>query len=180
MSRLLGAVLAGGRSRRYGSDKALAIHAGQPLIAHAIDAIAGQVDAVVVCGRALAGRCCIPDRPRPDLGPLGGINAGLAHAAANGFDLLLTVGCDTPVLPLDLARRLAALGAPAIVAQLPVIGLWPAALAARLDRHLAADGDRSMRHWARLTGAAALELDEIIPNVNTSADLIRLSGQGHG
>ncbi|MBA3896663.1 MAG: NTP transferase domain-containing protein, partial [Sphingomonadaceae bacterium] len=62
---ILGAVLAGGASRRFGSDKALAMRDGRPLIAHVVDALATQVDAVVVCGRDWGGLPSIADRPAP-------------------------------------------------------------------------------------------------------------------
>lgn len=172
--RLLGAVLAGGQSQRFGSDKALALLDGKPLIEHAIAALSAQAEAVIVCGRAWGDS--VPDRPGPGLGPLGGINAALHAAAERGFDAVLTVPCDAPRLPPDLAGRLAAQGAAAFLEKMPVIGLWPAALAESLDAHLAAASDRSVRGWARLTGASSHVLDMSIPNVNSPADLKRISG----
>ncbi len=59
--RLLGAVLAGGQSRRFGSDKALALLDGRPLIAHVIAALAAQTEAVIVCGKEWGD--WVPDRP---------------------------------------------------------------------------------------------------------------------
>ncbi|NML05414.1 molybdenum cofactor guanylyltransferase [Sphingomonas sp. G-3-2-10] len=170
--KLLGAVLAGGESRRFGSDKALALLNGTPLIDHAIAALAAQTDAVIVCGRE--GGDWAPDRPGPGLGPLGGINAAIHQAAARGYDAVLTCGCDVPVLPADLAPRLRAAGPAAFLAGMPVIGLWPAALAGALDAHLNVTTDRSVRCWARLAGAVAVTLDTAPPNVNTPQDLARL------
>lgn len=166
--RLLGAVLAGGESRRFGSDKALALLDGRPLIEHAVAALAAQTEAVIVCGREGG----IPDRPEPGLGPLGGINAAIHEAAARGFDAVLTCGCDVPSLPADLSVRL---GAGAYVAEMPVIGLWPATLGDALDRHLASGGDRSVRGWAAAAGIAAVTLGVPLANLNTPADLAALS-----
>ena len=162
--RLLGAVLAGGRSTRFGSDKALALLDGKPLIEHAIDALAAQVDAVIVCGREGG----IPDRPAPDLGPLGGINAALHAALAQGFDAVLTCPCDLPLLPPGLAGSLVGGG---YVEAMPVIGLWPAALAPMLDAYLAECEDRSVRGWARAAGVPAVRLSGTLPNLNTPAAL---------
>jgi len=158
--RLLGAVLAGGQSRRFGSDKALALLDGRPLIEHAIAALAAQSDAVIVCGRGGG----VPDRPAPGLGPLGGINAALHEALARGFDAVLTCPCDLPVLPPGLAGLLAGGG---YVEAMPVIGLWPAALAPALDAHLASGGDRSVRGWAGAAGVPPVRLDGTLPNLNT-------------
>lgn len=177
MSRLLGAILAGGRSSRFGSDKAQALHVGRPLLAHVVDAIRGEVAAVLVCGRADSGLPGIPavaDRPAPDLGPLGGLNAALAYAREHGFDMVLTVGCDTPVVPRGLVARLHAAGPPAIVADMPIIGLWPAMLADRLDGHIEAGGNMSLRHWAQSVGATFLAVENVIPNINTPEDLATL------
>lgn len=162
--RLLGAVLAGGRSTRFGSDKALALLDGKPLIEHAIDALAAQADAVIVCGREGG----IPDRPAPDLGPLGGINAALHAAAEQQFDAVLTCPCDLPLLPPGLGGLLAGGG---YVEAMPVIGLWPAALAPVLDAYLAECEDRSVRGWARAAGVSPVRLDGTLPNFNTPAAL---------
>ncbi len=167
-SLILGAVLAGGQSRRFGSDKALALLAGTPLIAHVLDALRPQVAALVVVGRDHAGERSLPDRPAPGLGPLGGLAAALSHAAAHGFDAVLTSGCDLPDLPPDLRERLAP--APAVATGQPLLGLWPAALAERLDRHLADGGDRSLRRWVAVAGAREVDLGRF-RNVNTPADL---------
>lgn len=158
--RLLGAVLAGGESRRFGSDKALALLDGRPLIDHAIAALAAQTDAVIVCGREGG----IPDRPGPGLGPLGGVNAALHEALAHGFDAVLTCPCDLPMLPPRLAERLADGD---YVEGMPVIGLWPVRLAPMLDAHLVSGGDRSVRGWARAMGVAPVRLDGTLPNLNT-------------
>jgi molybdopterin-guanine dinucleotide biosynthesis protein A len=169
--RLLGAVLAGGRSSRFGSDKALAEWNGRPLLAHAAEALAAQCETVIVCGREWPGLVSLPDRPEPDLGPLGGLNAALRHALVNGFDAVLSVGCDTPVLPTDLAARLSAVGEAAYLEGMPVIGRWPARLAAALDKHLTESDDRSMRAWGRVALAVAVEIGQPLANVNRPEDL---------
>jgi molybdopterin-guanine dinucleotide biosynthesis protein A len=170
VSRILGAVLAGGESRRFGSDKAVAILNGQSLIERVIDHLASQVDEVIVCGRSDPRYVSVRDRPAPHLGPLGGLNAALHHAQACGFCLVLTAPCDTPDLPADLAERLSEAGEPAYLSNSPVIGLWPAALANTLDAHLAATKDRSIRLWAAMTGAQPIDLGTVV-NINTLSDL---------
>jgi molybdopterin-guanine dinucleotide biosynthesis protein A len=160
---LLGAVLAGGQSRRFGSDKALALLGGRPLIAHAIEALGVQVDAVIVCGREWGD--WVPDRPGPGLGPLGGIAAALHTASARGYAAVLTAPCDIPVLPAGIAARLG--DGPAYFAEMPVIGLWPASLAAHLDAWLAESSDLSVRGWGCAAGACLVPLSEELPNLNT-------------
>jgi len=173
--RLLGAVLAGGHSSRFGSDKALAELHGRPLLEHAATALAGQCAGVIVCGREWPGLVSVMDRPALDLGPLGGLNGALHHAKANGFDAVLSVGCDTPLLPSDLASRLARVGQAAYLRDLPIIGLWPVRLAEQLDAHLAICEDRSLRTWGRAADAVATTIDCSVANINRPEDLAAIS-----
>lgn len=177
MTFVLGAVLAGGRSRRFGSDKANALLEGRRLIDRVIDGLAPQVDTVIVCGREISERVSVPDRPVADLGPLGGLNAALHYALAHGYEAVVSVSCDAPFLPTDLAPRLAEAGATAFLSNLPVIGRWPSSLAELLEDHLATSADRSMRLWATVAGARPIHVGELA-NVNTPADLQRVGGRG--
>lgn len=169
--KILGAILCGGRSSRFGSDKALALVDGMALIDHVRRCLSPQVDGLLYCGREVAGESCAPDRPRPDLGPLGGINAALHYAVAQGYDAVVSVPCDTPALPHDLVARLAG-PLPAYLERMPVIGFWPVTLASLLDQHIEEDARRSMHGWARHAGARAVALDEHIRNVNRPEDLL--------
>ncbi|MFS0771494.1 molybdenum cofactor guanylyltransferase [Sphingomonas sp. 1P08PE] len=171
MTGLLGAVLAGGRSSRFGSDKAAALLDGRTLLAHARQALAGHVDDVVVIGGADG----IADLPRPGLGPLGGIAAALDHGATHGHRCVLTIGCDMPVLPDELVQALLR-RAPAFCAEAPILGLWPAALGAQLLSYLEVAPERSVKGWARSVGALPIASPVSIPNVNTPADLAVLTG----
>ncbi|WP_337303162.1 molybdenum cofactor guanylyltransferase [Sphingomonas sp. MMO-176] len=167
---ILGAILAGGRASRFGSDKAAALVDGRALIDHVRDALTGRVDAIVLVGRDGG----IADRPLPGLGPLGGIAGALHHGAAHGFSDVLTVPCDTPRLPADLLEALLR-RSPAYCLDTPVIGIWPTALARDLEARLASgDRDRSVRGWAQAIGALPVLSRAPIANVNRPEDLLAL------
>ncbi len=166
--RLLGAVLAGGRSSRFGSDKAVADWQGRALADHAAALIGPHVDAIVIVGPD-----GIADIPRPGLGPLGGIAGALDHAAGHGFACVLTIACDMPRLPEDLLERLLR-RAPAFCVEAPVLGHWPAALGAQLMAYLEVAPDHSVARWARSIGALPIAAGEPIVNVNTREDLLAL------
>ncbi|WP_207790105.1 molybdenum cofactor guanylyltransferase [Polymorphobacter arshaanensis] len=170
--RLLGAIFAGGTSRRFGGDKALATLHGKPLIQHVIDRLAPQVETLVVCGRDWPPYPDLADRPAPGLGPLGALCAALDHAAAHRFDAVLTSGCDLPYLPEDLAERLSGDGARVAAGQ-PLLGFWPVKLVRRLEMHLAAGEDRRMSTWLTIAAARTIDLGLII-NVNRREDLAAL------
>ncbi|AHE52098.1 molybdenum cofactor guanylyltransferase [Sphingomonas sanxanigenens] len=168
MSRL-GVVLAGGRSSRFGSDKALARFEGRTLLDHALAALRPHVDAVAVVGRAAGDVPGIADWPAPDLGPLGGLCGALRHAAAEGHDAVLSCSVDCLDVPAALLTT-----PPCYLAAQPVIGLWPVSLAGALAAFLATDPRRSVRGFAASVGATAVESDQPQPNINTPADLAAL------
>ncbi len=172
--RLLGAVLAGGRSSRFGSDKALAVMPdGRTLMDHAVEAIARHVDTVVLCGRPVDGMTGLADRPAADMGPLGGLNAALHHAREQGYDAVLTTGCDMPVYPAALVEALVGDSAAVLKGQ-QLAGFWPATLADELDRHLAEDNNRSIFGWLDRIGARIVDRPELVlPNINRPEDLAR-------
>ena len=165
----LGAVLAGGRSSRFGSDKALAMLDGQTLLDHTLAALRPHCDAVVIVGRA-----DLADWPRPDMGPLGGIAGALRHAAHHGFEQLLTAPVDCVHLPAELRALLEP--APAFLETQPVIGLWPVAALPELQAMLEDGSDLAVKAFARRIGARAVQSDFVPPNINRAADLDRLAG----
>lgn len=109
-SRIGGAVLAGGRSRRMGSDKRAVRVEGQPLLARAVDVLATLSDDLQVVisdpadtdqvHRLLADRASSDEvRIGVDLRPGGGPVAGLEAAlAGTERDLLVVVATDHPNL----------------------------------------------------------------------------------
>ncbi|WP_162935742.1 formate dehydrogenase accessory sulfurtransferase FdhD [Tsuneonella amylolytica] len=175
MRRILGAALAGGRSSRFGSDKAVALWRGRSLLDHTLEALRTTCADVVVCGPDADRRCALAltDRPADGLGPLGGLCAALVHARDHGFDSVLTAPVDSHPVPDGLAGLLGG-ELPAVVDGHWLFGLWPAALADDLEQHLLA-GHRSVRSWLKASDARVVPLPGPPPvNVNTPAALAAL------
>lgn len=166
---ILGVVLAGGRSTRFGSDKALAVVDGQTLIERAVEQLAHWCGAVVVAGRPAAPAPTVQDWPAPGMGPLGGLAAALRHAQAHGFDTVLSVGVDSLGLPPDLPALLAP--APACLASQPIVGLWPADAAGAIAALLESDTSHAAYAFAQAVGARMVVLDREPSNINTPGDL---------
>ncbi|MDM0116184.1 molybdenum cofactor guanylyltransferase MobA [Variovorax sp. J22R133] len=108
---ITGLVLAGGRGSRMGGvDKGLQAFNGTPLALHALLRLGAQVGQTMVnANRNLAayesfGAPVWPDGIADYAGPLAGFLVGLEHCET---PWLLTVPCDTPLFPQDLASRLA-------------------------------------------------------------------------
>lgn len=167
--RLLGAIIAGGRSRRFGSDKARATVEGRTLFDHVVGALSPQVADIVLCGRDWPGFDSLDDRPEPGLGPLGGLCAALHHAAARGYSHIVAAPVDVIPFPGGIVPRLVG-PQPRVVAGQYMIGAWPALLALPLEEHLRA-GDRSMRSWIETAGAEYVDCEIALSNINYRRDL---------
>ncbi|MWV28877.1 molybdenum cofactor guanylyltransferase [Aurantiacibacter rhizosphaerae] len=166
---ILGAVLAGGKSSRFGTDKALAELDGRTLIARAVETLSGFCDDVIVVGRETAPAPTVPDWPRSDMGPLGGIAGALRHAEAEGYDSVLTCGVDSVALPATLLSDLSP--APAYLETQPVIGHWKSNNASVVSAILQSEGRHSMLAFAKAARARAVKSDDAPANINTPADL---------
>lgn len=100
-SLTLGCVLAGGRSSRFGSDKARALLDGEALIVRAVRQLAPHCETVLVAAGspdkyADLGLVGLGDE-RPGRGPLAGLEAALVHAtrAFGPQARVLLAACDT-------------------------------------------------------------------------------------
>jgi molybdenum cofactor guanylyltransferase len=166
---ILGAVLAGGQSTRFGSDKALAELGGHTLLSLAVDALSGWCEHVVVVGRETAPAPTLPDWPRPSMGPLAGIAAALHLACDEDYEAVLTCGVDSAGLPENLLEILG--DAPAYLADQRVIGIWPSSIVHAVEEILESDGEHSMRRLVDAIGARAVKSGAKPANINTPADL---------
>lgn len=111
---LAGVILAGGRSSRFGSDKASALLLGRPLLQWAVEALSPVCDELVIVaaeGQHLpAIETTLPMTRAIDTyeakGPLAGLATGFAHASAS---LAFATSCDAPLIVPELVRALAAM-----------------------------------------------------------------------
>ncbi|GKT24574.1 molybdenum cofactor guanylyltransferase MobA [Acidovorax sp. SUPP3334] len=109
---ITGLVLAGGQGTRMGGqDKGLQAFQGVPLALHALRRLRPQVGGVLISANrhldqyAAFGAPVLPDALPGHAGPLAGFLAGLSRCDT---PWLLTVPCDTPLFPHDVAERLLA------------------------------------------------------------------------
>lgn len=194
---ITGMVLAGGRGARMGGeDKGLQPLHGQPLAQWALRRLHPQVGRLAVNANrnapayALLGVPVWGDSMAAFQGPLAGFATGLTHIAT---PWLLTVPCDTPLFPVDLAERLvqaarqadtriamaATRGENGSLQAQPVFCLMHRTLAESLRESLAS-GERSAYRWALRQSGALVPFDApsddpmAFHNVNTLAELRHL------
>lgn len=195
MQDVVGVITAGGRSSRFGSDKAGALLEGRPLLAHVAASLAAAPLRLLVAppGRyALPGWQNVPDT-RPGQGPLAALEAALAAAQAGAGPVWVAfAGVDMPRLTPAYWQALAQARRPGIQAvqaldagdrPQPLAALYHTSLLTAITVRLDA-GERRLR-------AAALPSEtqtvphaviqrvspEALRNVNTPADLAALAGR---
>ncbi len=194
-ARITGLILAGGRARRLGGrDKGLVAVAGRPLVAHVLAALRPQTQSVLISANRNLDRYrefgapVLVDAVADFAGPLAGIARGLAAAPT---PLVLCVPCDAPLLPADLAQRLAAglAGAGGRRRALAVAhdGSRRQPLFALLRRDLQADleawiagGGRRVGDWVARLNPVEVDFSDraaAFLNVNTPADLACVAGR---
>jgi len=109
--QITGLILAGGRAQRMGGiDKGLIPFQGKALIESAISRLKPQVSTILInANRSITkyshyGYPVLMDETPDFSGPLAGFSVGLKHCKT---PYLLTSPCDSPLLPADLAKKMA-------------------------------------------------------------------------
>lgn len=195
-SSITGLVLAGGRGSRMGGvDKGLVDWHGQPLAARALERLRPQVGTMAINANrnqslyASWGAPVWADEDETFAGPLAGLLAGLTRCRT---EWLVTVPCDCPLFPHDLADRLSAAvnlaGTPLAMAATgsverpepqPVFLLVHTSLRKALATALA-QGERRVGRWASAhrTAVALFDDRQSFANANTAEDLAALPAPG--
>jgi len=198
-STLAGAVLAGGRARRFGGrDKSRLLVDGRSIIVRQLELLQ-RLNAQPMVVTTEVDRRDHPDRFADlgvavhtdviaDAGALGGLHAALAHAGDAGADLVVVLACDLPFVSEPLLRYLidAAAGADGAVARglqgiEPLVACYAPASAPRLAQALAAGVRRAqaVQEWLtlRIVDLQATGLGDpavLLANVNTPEEYARV------
>jgi molybdenum cofactor guanylyltransferase len=194
---VVGLVLAGGRSVRFGGEKAVALLGDRPLLewaAERLRSVCAQVAINVRAGSeaeavALAqGLPTLYDEAGDALGPLAGVKVGLIWAQAQGARLLAVSSCDAPLLPDDLyVRLLAGADGGAAMAETrdgrqPLCAIWPVTSLPEVREALRAGAHPPTWQMLERIGARKVLFDgpEAFANVNTREDLAAVQAQVRG
>jgi molybdopterin-guanine dinucleotide biosynthesis protein A len=192
-NQITGLILAGGRAQRMGGiDKGLIPFHGKPLIEAAISRLKPQVSTILInANRSITkyshyGYPVFMDETPDFSGPLAGFSVGLKHCKT---PYLLTSPCDSPLLPSDLAERMAAelegnnlelvyassKEEDGKVWAQPVFCLMKSGLQDSLDAFLS-KGDLKIDRWFTelRSGTVVFENTQAFANVNTPEELAAL------
>ncbi len=176
-----------------GGDKGLVELCGKPLVEYALTALSPQVDTVIINANrnreryAAYGHPVIADSRQGFQGPLAGMLSCLKAAET---ELLVTVPCDSPLLPEDLVsrlfRQLRAQQADLSVAHngarmQPVFALMSTSLASSVQAFLGR-GERKIDRWFEQHKLAVTDFSDkpdCFRNVNAPDELAQLEAQLH-
>jgi len=176
-------VLAGGRSRRMGTDKNMLLIGGQPMIGHICRQLHGTFTRVLISANdtekfSFLGLDVVPDRI-PDKGPLMAVVSALE---ASDSELNLVVGCDVPRIRLPVVRRMLAEaeGVDIVIPvtqdgrEQPLFAVYRRSIRRRMAAALES-GARRFTDICRLCRVRRIELGDAgwFANLNTMADYER-------
>jgi molybdopterin-guanine dinucleotide biosynthesis protein A len=176
-------ILAGGEASRLGGrDKAWLERDGKPQVMHLVDALASQVDAVMVSANRNAERYlahglrAVHDRI-DGIGPIGGVHA-LATECRSAW--LLTVPVDAVTIPANLIESLSRVDADPGTGAFaedddgaqPLLALWRVDALRVACAHAVASGEHAVHALQSRLGMAPVRFDALrIGNLNTPHDL---------
>lgn len=187
-SDITGLLLAGGMGRRMGGvDKGLVALDGVPMASRVLERLRPQVGALMInANRNLDrwqdyGLPVVSDEIGGFSGPLAGVHAGLLACTT---PWLLTVPCDSPFFPQDMARRLVAaiaatratLAVPRCGGRLqPVFALLRREVLPSLEAYLQGGG-RKIETWFDEIVWVPVDFDDTaaFANINTPEELAEL------
>ena len=180
-----GIILAGGESKRMGTNKSLSELHNKPLIEHVYDRLIKQVSHISVNTNQpfeiFPENIQFNDRILNNPGPLAGIQAGLFYAKQNWVQFCPN---DCPFLPIDLVEKLSFCikdkGPTIIVPSLfdrlePVFMLCHRSLLKNLDKFIRS-GERKMELWIKENNYKAVNFSDpkAFVNINTHSELSKI------
>lgn len=188
-SHLTAAIIAGGKSVRFGSKKVFASLNDRSLIEHAVN-LAQKISQKTII--------IVADKPDftnlnhqvfvdiiPERGPMGGLYTALTYAETS---LIATLPCDLPLLPpelyLILLQHLKE-SIPAVAVSHsglePLVAIWPKTILPDVE-HEIQQNQFKMHLFLKKMGAVEVSIPDLLPgyekkwfvNVNTLADLKKI------
>lgn len=184
------AILAGGASRRMGTNKALLKVDGDPIIARVYQTLAGLFHEVYIVTNTPEEYDFLPCRKVPDIfpgiGAIAGLHAAIVHSSS---ERTFVVACDMPNLDPEFITRLCAIDASAeAVVPLnrdslrePLHAIYARGILPTIKSIIEA-GDKSILIVLDRVNTRVVEQDEIggtesFQNVNTPEEYQRLKGK---
>ncbi len=187
-NNILGVVLAGGKSKRFGEDKSKAKLNGKILLEHTLEKIKSKFKTIVIVSNntIVKDYITIKDCLKGQLGPLAGVLSAMKWIKKNNYsyDWIATFPCDTPFFNISLINKFieASTAEDSLLyfaktekKRHNIFGLWSLKLIEILENDIIENNHRKVEKWANKIGVKTINISykEIDPffNINTKEDL---------
>ena len=187
-NNILGVVLAGGKSKRFGRDKSGIKLGSKTLLEHTLDKIKPKFNTIIIVSnnKIVKDYITIKDCLEGQLGPLVGVLSAMKWIKKNdyAYKWIATFPCDTPFFNTDIIDKFieAAKLKDSLLYFIKsaekrhnIFGLWSIKLVETLEKDILENNHRKVEKWANKIGVKTIDIlyDNIDPffNINTQEDL---------
>ena len=187
-NNILGVVLAGGKSKRFGEDKSTIKLNGKTLIEHTLDKIKSKLNKIIIVSndKVLKNYITINDCIDGQLGPLVGVLSAMKWIKDNNYSYnwIITFPCDTPFFNISIIDKFVEVSkldhsllyfAKSEEKRHNIFGLWSLKLIETLETDIVKNNHRKVEKWADKIGVKTINISykEVDPffNINTKEDL---------
>ncbi len=188
-NNILGVILAGGKSKRFGEDKNKVKLNGKTLLEHTLDKIKSKFNTIIIVSnnKIIKDYITIKDCIDGQFGPLVGVLSAMKWIKKNNhsYNWIITFPCDTPffnISIIDKFNKAAILNdsllyfAKSDNKRHNIFGLWSLKLIEILDKDVIENNHRKVEKWANKIGVKTINVSykRIDPffNINTKEDFM--------
>jgi len=187
-NNILGVVLAGGKSERFGKDKSEIKLGSKTLLTHTLDKIKSKFNEIIIVSnnKKVEDYIVIKDCIEGQLGPLVGVLSAMKWIKKNNYSYkwVVTFPCDTPFFDTSIIDKFIEATkfkdsllyfAKSKEKRHNIFGLWSLKLMETLEKDILENDHRKVEKWANKIGVKTINIpyDNIDPffNINTEEDL---------
>ena len=188
-NNILGVILAGGKSKRFGQDKSEVKLGDKTLLEHTLHKIKSKFSKIIIVSnrKVLKNYTIIEDCIDGQLGPLVGVLSAMKYIQKNNFSYnwVATFPCDTPFFDIYIIEeffKVSKLNDSLLYfvkskeKRHNIFGLWSLKLIEILEKDIIQNNYRKVEKWANKAGVKIINVsyDGTDPffNINTQEDLI--------
>ena len=188
-NNLLGVVLAGGKSQRFGQDKVEVNLGNKTLIEHTLDKIKFKFEDVIIVSKKtnFKNYKIINDCIEGQLGPLVGVLSAMKWIKKNNkpYEWVATFPCDTPFFNTKIIDEFIKFSktkdgllyfVKSNKIRHNIFGLWSLKLIEILEKDIIKNNYRKVEKWADKIGVRIINIEDnkkdFFLNINTKDDLI--------
>ena len=187
-NNILGVVLAGGKSKRFGEDKSEIKLGSKTLLEHTLDKIKSKFNTIIIVSnnKIVKDYITIKDCIEGQLGPLVGVLSAMKWIKKNNYShqWIATFPCDTPFFNTSIIEKF--IEATKVNDSLlyfvksekkrhNIFGLWSLKLIEILEKDIIENNHRKVEKWADKIGVKIINIKndkfDSFFNINTKTDL---------